>query len=47
VPTAGADPAVRDSKHDGDARGWAEHGRVPRSPRWREIVEILEAHTAG
>ncbi len=22
---AGADPAIRDSKHDGDAMGWAEH----------------------
>jgi ankyrin repeat protein len=23
---AGADPTIRDSKHDGDALGWAEHG---------------------
>jgi len=23
---AGADPTIRDSKHDGDAFGWAEHG---------------------
>jgi ankyrin repeat protein len=38
---AGADPTVRDSKHDGDAAGWAESGRVPPAPNWREIVEIL------
>jgi ankyrin repeat protein len=32
---AGADPTLRDSKHDGDALGWAEHfGRV-------EIVRFL------
>jgi ankyrin repeat protein len=37
---AGADPAIRDSKHDGDA-GWAENGRVPRADRWREIVELV------
>jgi ankyrin repeat protein len=41
---AGADPRIRDSKHDGDARGWAEHGRVPQAARWREVVAILEAH---
>jgi hypothetical protein len=40
--TAGADPSIRDSKHDGDAIGWAEYGRVPPSPRWREIVQILQ-----
>jgi hypothetical protein len=35
---AGADPHIRDSEYDGDARGWAEHGgRL-------EIVRILEAH---
>jgi ankyrin repeat protein len=39
--TAGADPTVRDTKHDGDAAGWAESGRVPPAPNWREIVEIL------
>jgi ankyrin repeat protein len=40
---AGADPSIRDSKHDGDAKGWAEYGRVPRSPHTDEIVRILEA----
>jgi ankyrin repeat protein len=39
---AGADPSIRDSKHDGDAKGWAEYGRVPRSPHAEEIVRILE-----
>ena len=39
---AGADRSIRDSKHDGDARGWAESGRVPPAARWREIVQILE-----
>ena len=38
---AGADPTVRDSKHDGDAIGWATHFRRP------EIVQILKEHTAG
>jgi ankyrin repeat protein len=33
---AGADPSLRDSRHDGDAIGWAEHFRHP------EIVEILK-----
>jgi ankyrin repeat protein len=37
---AGADPAIRDSKHDGDVRGWAEHGGH------HEIVRILEGHAA-
>jgi ankyrin repeat protein len=32
---AGADPTVRDSKHDGDALGWAEHFGRP------EIVQLL------
>lgn len=40
---AGADPSIRDSKHDGDAKGWAEHGRVPRSPHTEEVVRVLEA----
>ena len=40
---AGGDPHIRDTKHDGDAMGWAEHGRVPQHPRWREIVELLVA----
>ncbi len=35
--TAGADPRIRDSKHDGDAIGWAEHfGRA-------ELLELLRA----
>jgi ankyrin repeat protein len=38
---AGADPRIRDSKHDGDAIGWAEHfGRV-------ELHRLLEAHRAS
>jgi ankyrin repeat protein len=37
---AGADPSIRDSKHDGDAVGWAEHFRQP------EIVQILKDHAA-
>jgi ankyrin repeat protein len=41
---AGADPRVRDGAHDGDAAGWAEHGRVPPAAGWREIVRMLEAH---
>ena len=41
---AGADPGLRDSKHDGDARGWAEFGRVPAAPQWQEIVQILDEH---
>jgi ankyrin repeat protein len=41
---AGADRSIRDSKHDGDAAGWAEHGRVPPARNWREIVELIEAH---
>jgi ankyrin repeat protein len=36
--TANADPRIRDSKHDGDAMGWAEHFRRP------EIVQILRDH---
>ena len=33
---AGADPTIPDSKHDGDARGWAEHlGRM-------EIIRLLD-----
>jgi len=37
---SGADPSLRDSKHDGDAMGWAEFFRRP------EIVEMLKAHAA-
>jgi hypothetical protein len=33
---AGADPRIRDSLHDGDAIGWAEHFQQP------AIVEILK-----
>jgi ankyrin repeat protein len=35
---AGADPSIRDSKHDGDALGWAEFFRQP------EIVRMLKTH---
>jgi Ankyrin repeats (many copies) len=34
---AGADPRIRDSKHDGDAFGWAEFFQKP------EIVQLLRA----
>jgi ankyrin repeat protein len=34
---AGANPRIRDSKHDGDARGWAEFFKRP------EIVALLSA----
>lgn len=38
---AGADPLIRDSKHDGDATGWAEQfGRV-------DLRRLLEAHRAS
>jgi ankyrin repeat protein len=36
---AGADPRIRDSKHDSDPLGWAEFFRQP------AIVRILEEHT--
>ncbi|MGH9204070.1 MAG: hypothetical protein ACRD2A_22820, partial [Vicinamibacterales bacterium] len=35
---AGADPLIRDSKHDGDAIGWANHFK-----QWK-IVQMLAAH---
>jgi ankyrin repeat protein len=35
---AGADPGIRDSKHDSDALGWAEFFRR------QEVIEILRAH---
>jgi ankyrin repeat protein len=35
---AGADPTIRDSKHDGDALGWAEHGGQV------EIVRLLRVY---
>lgn len=38
---AGADPQIRDSKHDSDTRGWAEFFER------REIIELLEAHVTG
>ena len=38
---AGADPNIRDNKHDGDAIGWAEHFRRP------EVVQILKDHAAN
>lgn len=44
---AGADPSIRDSKHDGDARGWAEYGQTPPSPHAPVIVELLEVHRAA
>jgi ankyrin repeat protein len=44
---AGADPEIRDSKHDGDAEGWAEHGRTPPSPRASKVVELLRRHGGG
>lgn len=34
---AGADPTIRDTKHDGDAMGWAEHGGHV------EVVRMLES----
>lgn len=37
----GADPAVRDSLHDGDAIGWAEYFQQP------EVVRILKEHNAN
>ena len=38
---AGADPRIRDSKHDGDAAGWAEHFGRP------EVVRMLAGYAAG
>jgi ankyrin repeat protein len=35
---AGADPRIRDTKHDGDAIGWATHFGQ------RDIAQLLEAH---
>ena len=35
---AGADPFIRDTKHDGDAIDWARYFRQP------EIVQLLKAH---
>jgi ankyrin repeat protein len=38
---SGADPGLRDSKHDGDAMGWAEHFGQ------HAIVRLFEAHAEG
>jgi ankyrin repeat protein len=38
---AGADPRIRDSKHDGDALGWATHAGAA------EVVTILTEHRAS
>ena len=38
---AGADPHIRDTKHDGDALGWAEFFKKP------EIVQLLKDKAAG
>ena len=38
---AGADPSIRDSKHDSDAIGWAGFFRQP------EIVQILRNHPSS
>jgi ankyrin repeat protein len=37
---AGADPTIRDTKYNGDAWGWAEHGGHT------EVVRLLDAHRA-
>lgn len=37
---AGADPSLRDSKHDGDALGWAELFEQ------RDVVQLLAARAA-
>jgi ankyrin repeat protein len=37
---AGADPRIRDSKHDGDALGWARHFGQ------KDVAEMLEARVA-
>ncbi|MDB4878482.1 MAG: hypothetical protein JWM41_4928 [Gemmatimonadetes bacterium] len=36
TPGGGADPKFRDSKHDSDAIGWAEHGA---DSRWYGCYE--------
>ena len=38
---AGTDPTIRDSMHDGDAAGWAEHFGRP------EIVKLLAGRATG
>jgi ankyrin repeat protein len=44
---AGADPEIRDTKHGGDAKGWAAHGRQPPSPSASQVIEIIEAHQSS
>ena len=39
--SAGADPTIRDSMHDGDAIGWAEHFQQP------AVVQILKSHASS
>ena len=39
--SVGADPTIRDSMHDGDAIGWAEHFHQP------AIVQILKNHLSN
>jgi ankyrin repeat protein len=38
---AGADPRIRDSKHDGDALDWAEFFKKP------QIVQLLKERLGG
>lgn len=38
---AGADPAIRDSRHDADPIGWAEYFQQP------DMVRLIKDHTAG
>jgi ankyrin repeat protein len=38
---AGGDPSIRDSMHDGDARGWAEHMGLER------LMKILDDRQSG
>jgi len=38
---AGADPTIRDSKHNGDALGWAEHGGRA------DVARVLRSRGAG
>ncbi|MEO8452006.1 MAG: ankyrin repeat domain-containing protein [Gemmatimonadota bacterium] len=35
---AGADPHIRDSKHDGDALGWARHFGQ------KDVAELIESY---
>jgi hypothetical protein len=40
APRGGADPAIRDSKHDGDVKGWSNSSTA-------DNVRILEDHANG